>query len=58
MERAVILPPVGERFSFLDKERTFGVTRIVHEFKEYRTPFSIGYDAKIYSKEVSFEPRR
>jgi len=58
MESAVILPRVGELASFLDKERTFEVTRIVHEFKEYQTPFSIGYVAKIYGKEVSFEPRR
>ena len=58
MESAVILPRVGELASFLDKERTFEVTRIVHESKEYQTPFSIGYVAKIYGKEVSFEPRR
>jgi hypothetical protein len=30
----------------------------MHEFKEYQTPFSIGYVAKIHGKEVSFEPRR
>lgn len=39
-------------------QELFEVTRIVHEFKEYQRPFSIVYVAKIYGKEVSFEPRR
>ena len=57
MERAFIAPRQGERVSFLNKERTLEVTRVIHEFMEYTTPFSIGYVTKVYGKEVPFERR-
>jgi hypothetical protein len=55
MESAFIPPRQGERVSFLAKKRTFEVTRVVHEFAEYG-PSSIGYIAKVYGKEIAFEP--
>jgi hypothetical protein len=56
MNSAFIPPRQGERVSLLSKKRTFEVTRIVHDFIEYDTPFSIGYVTRVYGKEVPFEP--
>jgi hypothetical protein len=56
MTSAFIAPRQGEQVSFLSKQRTFEVTRIVHYFIEYDAPFRIGYVTRVYSKEVPFEP--
>src|SRR5437588_4964853 len=38
------------------RQRSRKVMRVGHEFMEYQKPFTVGYAAKVYVKEVPFEP--
>jgi len=55
MDRPLAAPRVGERVSFLTKKTTIEVTKVVHEFIEYSTPFSIGYVTNVFGQDVPFE---
>lgn len=55
MDQALAAPRVGERVSFPRKKRAIEVTRVVHEFIEYSTAFTIGYVTNVFGNDVPFE---